>query len=86
MFLHLSLILFTGRGGIPDKDPPWPETPRGQKLPPLDRDPPVQSPLDRDSLHRDPCTDPPGQRSPARRPPPAQSPLDIDPLDKTPLR
>ena len=38
MFLHMSAILFTGGGGLPDRDPlwtdiPWTETPLEQKPP-----------------------------------------------------
>ena len=55
--------------GLPDRDPPWTESPRTETPLPLDIDPP----LDRDpSLDRDP----PGQRPP----PPGQRPPQIETL------
>ena len=33
MLLHLSVILFTGGGGLPDRDLPWTESPLDRDLP-----------------------------------------------------
>ena len=77
--IFTGVCLSTG-GVIPDRDPPWTETPRQR---PPDRDPP-----DRDSPDRDPRTEtprvetpqtetppdrPPGQRPPRQRPPQTES-------------
>ena len=58
--LHLSVILFTGGGGLPDRDPPGQRPPRqrppGQRPLPWTETPPwTEIPLD---------GDPPGQRPP----------------------
>ena len=72
MFSEGFVILFTGGGGLPERDQPG-------KRPPLDRDPPLTvTPLDRDQLDRDP---PLTETSPGQRPP-GQKPLDRDPLDR----
>ena len=57
MFLHVSLILFTGGGGLCQKDqspgqrPSWTETLLDRDL--LDRDSPLQTPPDREPPDRD---------------------------------
>ena len=98
MFLHLSVILFTGRRrGLSWQRPPWIETtlnrdttgqrpPSWTETPLLDRYPPPGQipPLDREPLDRDTT----GQRHPRQRPPgqrpPGQRPLDTDPQTETP--
>ena len=74
MSLDLCVILFTGGGGLPDRDPLDRE--------PLDRDPPLtETPLDRDAPWTETPLDidPPGQR-----PPRTETSLDRDPLDRDP--
>ena len=63
MFLHLSVILFTGGRGVSVRE----------TLP--DRDPPSRDPLDRDSPDRPPWTETPPDRPPCRETPPPRHTL-----------
>ena len=89
-FLHLSVILFTRKWGLPDRDPPGQRSPLDRDLTvqrsPLDRDlPEHRTPLDRDPLGQRPhFTQTPWTQTPLDRDPTGQRPLDKDPLGQRP--
>ena len=85
IFLHLSVILFTG-GGVClsacwDTTPPWEQTPpRSRHTPPMEQTPPLDE-TPPGSRHP-----PPGSRHtfPEQTPPRADTPLEQTPLEQTP--
>ena len=70
MFLHLSVILFTRGGALPDRDP-LDRDPLGQRPPSTETLPPAprtETSLDRDPPSTETLPPPQGQRPPGQRP------------------
>ena len=67
----------TAAGGLPDRDPPWTETP--QQRPPMDRDPRLRPPVQRSPWTKNPTRQRPLiQRPTGQRPSWTETPLDRD--------
>ena len=79
MFLHVSVILFTGGRGSLSGRPPWTETPR-------QRTPQTENPWIETPWQETPCTETPGKRLPDRDPPDRGTPGQRPPRQRPPRK